>query len=131
LRLNCDMTENEIAAIIVNASLDVHRELGPGLLESVYENCLCYELRQRNLLVNQQQPLPVMYKEVKMEMGFRLDLWVENKVVIELKAVDALTEVHVAQVLTYLKLTNSKLGLLINFNVPVIKQGIRRIVNGL
>jgi GxxExxY protein len=125
------MTENEIAKIIVDASLEVHRELGPGLLESVYENCLCYELRQRGLNVIQQQPLPVIYKEVKMDMGFRLDLWVENKVVIEVKAAEALNDVHMAQILTYLKLTNNKLGLLINFNVPLIKQGIRRVVNNL
>ncbi|MCU0358320.1 MAG: GxxExxY protein [Cyclobacteriaceae bacterium] len=125
------MTENELATIIVDASLEVHRELGPGLLESVYENCLLFELRNRGLHVLQQHPLPVIYKEVKMEMGFRLDLWVENKVVIEVKSVDALNDVHLAQVLTYLKLTNNKLGLLINFNVPLIKNGIRRVVNNL
>jgi GxxExxY protein len=125
------MTENEIATIIVDASLEVHRELGPGLLESVYENCLAFELRQRGLNLMQQQPLPVVYKDVRMDMGFRLDLWVENKVVIEVKSVDALNDVYLAQVLTYLKLTNSKLGLLVNFNVPLIKHGIRRVVNNL
>jgi GxxExxY protein len=125
------MTENEIATIIVDASLEVHRELGPGLLESVYENCLAFELRQRGLNVMQQQPLTVVYKEVRMDMGFRLDLWVENKVVIEVKSVDALNDVHLAQTLTYLKLTSNKLGLLINFNVPLIKHGIRRVVNNL
>lgn len=125
------MTENELATIIVDASLEVHRELGPGLLESVYENCLAFELRQRGLNVMQQQPLPVVYKDVRMDMGFRLDLWVENKVVIEVKSVDALNDVHLAQTLTYLKLTSNKLGLLINFNVPLIKHGIRRVVNNL
>jgi GxxExxY protein len=125
------MTENELATIIVDASLEVHRELGPGLLESVYENCLAFELRQRGLNVLQQQPLPVVYKDVRMDMGFRLDLWVENKVVIEVKSVDALNDVHLTQTLTYLKLTRNKLGLLINFNVPLIKNGIRRVVNNL
>ncbi|MCU0358613.1 MAG: GxxExxY protein [Cyclobacteriaceae bacterium] len=125
------MAENEIATIIVDASLEVHRELGPGLLESVYENCLAFELRQRGLNVLQQQPLPVVYKDVRMDMGFRLDLWVENKVVIEVKSVDALNDVNLAQVLTYLKLTKNKLGLLFNFNVPLIKHGIKRVVNNL
>jgi GxxExxY protein len=125
------MTENELAAIIVDACLDVHRELGPGLLESVYENCLAFELRQRRLVALQQPTLPVFYKGEKMDMGFRLDIWVENKIVIEVKAVDALNDVHLAQILTYLKLTRNKLGLLINFNVPLIKHGIRRVVNNL
>jgi GxxExxY protein len=125
------MTENEIAKIIVEASLEVHSELGPGLLESVYENWLCYELRQWGLEVEQQQPLSIFYKGVKMEMAFRLDLWVENKVVIEVKALDSLNDIHMAQILTYLKLTDSRLGLLINFNVPLIKQGIMRVVNNL
>lgn len=125
------MTENEIATIIVNASLEVHRELGPGLLESIYESCLGYELKQRGLNVAQQHPLAVVYKDEQMDIAFRLDLWVENKVVVEVKAVEMLTDVHMAQILTYLKLTDSKLGLLINFNVPLIKNGIRRVVNNL
>jgi GxxExxY protein len=125
------MTENEIATIVVNACLEVHRELGPGLLESVYESCLAFELKKRGLDIMQQHPLPVIYKEVQMDLGFRLDLWVERKVIIELKAVETLNDIHMAQILTYLKLTNTKLGLLINFNVPLIKNGIKRVVNNL
>lgn len=125
------MTENEIATIVVNASLEVHRELGPGLLESVYESCLAFELKKRGLEVLQQHPLPVIYKEVQLDLGFRLDLWVDRKVIVELKAVEALNDIHMAQILTYLKLTNTKLGLLINFNVPLIKHGIKRVVNNL
>ena len=124
------MSENDIASLIVDSALEVHRELGPGLLESVYENCLLYELRKRMLEVKQQQPVPVIYKETQLELGFRLDLWVEEKVIIEVKSVESLNDVHLAQVLTYLKLTNNKLGLLINFNVPLIKQGIKRVING-
>jgi GxxExxY protein len=124
------MSENDIASLIVDSALEVHRELGPGLLESVYENCLLYELRKRMLEVKQQQPVPVIYKETQLELGFRLDLWVEEKVIIEVKSVESLNDVHLAQVLTYLKLTNNKLGLLINFNVPLIKQGIKSVING-
>ena len=125
------MTENEIAKIIVNASLNIHKELGPGLLESVYENCLSFELRQSGLSVVSQQSLPVLYKEVKMDIGFRLDLWVERKVIVEIKSVESLSDIHMAQILTYLKLTKNKLGLLINFNVPLMKLGIRRVANNL
>ncbi len=125
------MTENEIATSVVNASLEVHRELGPGLLESVYESCLAFELKKRGLDVLQQHPLPVIYKEVQLDLGFRLDLWLDRKVIVELKAVEALNDIHMAQILTYLKLTNTKLGLLINFNVPLIKHGIKRVVNNL
>ena len=125
------MTENEIATIIVNASLEVHKELGPGLLESIYESCLGYELKQRGLNVTQQHPLSVFYKGEQMDIAFRLDLWVEKKVVVEVKAVEMLTDIPMAQILTYLKLTDSKLGLLINFNVPLIKNGIRGVVNNL
>jgi GxxExxY protein len=125
------MSENEIAKIVVNASLSVHKELGPGLLESVYENCLSYELKQTGLSVIQQQALPVFYKDIKMDVGFRLDLWIEGRVIVEIKSVESLNDIHMAQILTYLKLTNNKLGLLINFNVPLIKSGIRRVVNNL
>jgi len=125
------MTENEIAKIIVNASLNIHKELGPGLLESVYENCLSFELRQSGLSVVFQQSLPVHYKEVKMDIGFRLDLWVERKVIVEIKSVESLSDIHMAQILTYLRLTKNKLGLLINFNVPLMKLGIRRVANNL
>ncbi len=125
------MTENEISKIIVDCALKVHRTLGPGLLESSYEECLFYELRKRNLKVEKQKSLPLIYEEVKLNIGYRIDLIVEDKVIIELKAVEMLNDVHMAQVLTYLKLSKCKLGLLINFNVALIKYGIKRVVNNL
>jgi GxxExxY protein len=125
------MTENEISKEIVDAALQVHKQLGPGLLESAYEECLSYELIQRNLLVERQKALPLVYEEVKLEAGYRVDLLIEKKVIIEIKSVEALHDVHLAQILTYLKLSGCKLGLLINFNVALIKQGIRRVVNKL
>jgi GxxExxY protein len=125
------MTENEISKEVVDAALKVHKQLGPGLLESAYEECLSYELIQRDLIVERQKPLPLVYEEVKLEAGYRVDLQIEKKVIIEIKAVEALHDVHLAQILTYLKLSDCKLGLLINFNVALIKQGIRRVVNNL
>ena len=125
------MTENEISKEIVDAALKVHRQLGPGLLESAYEECLSYELIQRNLLIERQKALPLIYEEVKLEAGYRVELLVESKVIIEIKSVETLNDVHLAQILTYLKLSDCKLGLLINFNVALIKQGIRRVVNKL
>ncbi|MBC8319343.1 MAG: GxxExxY protein [Bacteroidetes bacterium] len=125
------MTENEISKIIVDCALKIHKELGPGLLESAYEECLYYELQQRGLSVVKQKPLPLIYNEVKLEIGYRVDLLVENKVIIEVKSVEALNDIHLAQILTYLKLSNCKLGMLINFNVTLIKNGIRRVVNKL
>jgi GxxExxY protein len=125
------MTENEIAKIIVDAAFKIHTTLGPGLLESVYESVLAYELKQRGLLVVRQQPIPVIYETVRLEEGFRADLLVEGKVIVELKSVEAIAPVHKKQVLTYLRLTNLKLGLLINFGDALIKDGISRIVNGL
>ena len=125
------MTENEISKVIFDSALKVHKNLGPGLLESAYEECLFYELRKSGLNVVKQKPLPLVYEEVNLEIGYRLDLLVENKVIIEVKAVEALNDVHLAQILTYLKLSDCKLGLLINFNVALIKNGIRRVVNNL
>jgi len=125
------MTEDEIGRLIVDCALKVHRELGPGLLESTYETCLAFELEQAGVNVRVQKPLPVVYKEVKLDCGYRIDLLIENKVVIEVKSVEALNDVHLAQILTYLKLSGCKLGFLINFNVALIKNGIRRVVNGL
>jgi GxxExxY protein len=125
------MTENEIGKIIVDCAYKVHKELGPGLLESTYEECIKYELLNAGLKVEQQKALPVIYKNVKLECGYRIDLLIENKVVIENKSVEALNDVHLAQILTYLKLSGSKLGFLINFNVKLIKDGIRRVVNNL
>jgi len=125
------MNENEIGKIIVDCALRVHKALGPGLLESTYEACLLYELKEAGLKVESQKALPVIYKEVKLECGYRIDLLVENKVVIEIKSVDALNDVHLAQLLTYLKLSGNRLGYLINFNVSLLKSGIKRVVNNL
>lgn len=124
------MKENDISGKIIGCAIEVHKALGPGLLESAYEECLFYELRKTGLRVDRQKPLPVVYKEVKLEAGYRIDLLVENKVVVELKAVEALNDVHLAQVLTYLKLSGCKLGLLMNFNVTKLTNGIRRLKNG-
>ena len=125
------MTENEIAKIIVDAALRVHRTLGPGLLESVYQAALSYELQKRGLEVIQQLGLPVRYEGVKLDIGFRVDLMVGDKVVIEIKSVEALAAVHKKQLETYLRLMDLRLGLLINFNVELIKDGIQRVVNRL
>lgn len=125
------MSENEISTIIFDCALNVHRSLGPGLLESAYEECLFYELKKNELHVEKQKALPLVYEEVKLEVGYRIDIIVENKVIIEIKAVEGLNDVHLAQVLTYLKLSNCKLGMLINFNVALIKNGIRRVANNL
>jgi len=125
------MHENEISFLIRKAAFEVHTVLGPDLLESVYETALMYELLQIGLAVKAQIPLPMVYKGVSMEVGFRMDLLVENRVVVEIKSVDAILEVHHMQLLTYLKLSGHKLGLLINFNVPRVKEGIFRKVNGL
>lgn len=125
------MTENEIAREIVDAAYKIHVTLGPGLLESVYEVVLAYELRKRGLSVDCQQPIPVIYEGVQLEVGFRADLIVAGKVIIELKSIEELAPVHKKQLLTYLRLTGLRLGLLVNFNVALIKDGITRIVNGL
>ena len=125
------MTENELSTIIIGAAIDVHTELGPGLLESIYETCLYYELKQIGLKVERQVELPVLYKNMLLDSGFRLDLLVQDKVIIELKAVKELGDIHLAQTLTYLKLSNLKLGLLINFNETRVKNGIQRVVNKL
>jgi len=125
------MTENQISEIIIGSAIEVHKALGPGLLESVYRECLFYELVSCGLKVEKEKPLPVVYKDVHLEIGYRMDLLVEDKVVIELKSVEALNDVHTAQVLTYLKLSDCKLGLLINFNVARLSSGIRRLVNKL
>ena len=120
---------NRLSNAIIGAAIDVHRELGPGLLESAYEVCLKYELVQKGLHVENQVPQPVIYKGIHLDCGYRLDLFVENLVIIELKTVESLQPIHTAQLLTYLKLKRRWLGLLINFNVPILKQGIKRLVN--
>lgn len=125
------MEENELSNIIIGCAIQVHTALGPGLLESTYEECLYYELIQHGLKVEKQKALPIVYKDIKLEAGYRIDLIIENKVIIELKSVESLNDVHIAQVLTYLKLSNCKLGLLINFNVKLLKSGIKRLVNNL
>jgi GxxExxY protein len=125
------MTENELSRVVFDCALKVHQALGPGLLESAYEECLFYELKKTGLEVQKQKPLPLIYEEVKLDVGYRLDILIENKLILELKSVDALNDIHFAQLLTYLKLTNCKLGLLINFNVVLIKNGIKRVVNNL
>ena len=125
------MNENEISKIILDSAFTIHRAFGPGLLESVYKECLYHESKIRGLSVVKEKSVPLTFKNVKLEVGYRADLFIENKVIIEVKAVDALNEIHFAQVLTYLKLSQCKLGLLINFNVPLLKDGIRRIVNNL
>ncbi len=124
------MTENELSSKIIGAAIAVHKQLGPGLLESTYDVCLAYELKLFGLHLRQQVALPVVYKEVKLDAGYRLDLIVEEKVIVEIKAVEALAPIHTAQLLTYLKLTNIKLGLLINFNEVKVIDGVRRIING-
>ena len=125
------MTENELSKVVFNCALKVHQALGPGLLESAYEECLFYELKKIGLDVQKQKALPLVYEEVKLDVGYRIDIILENKLIIEVKSVEALNNVHFAQLLTYLKLTNCKLGMLINFNVTLIKNGIKRIVNNL
>lgn len=125
------MTENEISKEIVDVAFKIHTSYGPGLLESVYETIMSYELGRRGLHVLCQQPIPVFHENVKMEVGFRADLIVGNKVVVEIKSVETIAAVHKKQLLTYLRLTDKRLGLLINFNVDLIKNGITRIVNRL
>ena len=125
------MTENEIAAGIVQCSINVHRILGPGLLESTYKDCLRFELVQKGMLVENEKALPLIYKGEKLERGYRADILVESAVIVELKAVETLNPIYFAQLLTYLKLSDRKLGLLINFNECLIKDGIKRVVNNL
>jgi len=124
------MTENEISKKVIGIAIDVHRVLGPGLLESAYQECLYYKLKQANLFVEKEKPMPLLFEEVKLDCGYRIDLLVEKKVVLELKSVETINDVHLAQTLTYMKLGDYKLGLLMNFNVTLLKNGIKRIING-
>lgn len=125
------MTENELSGIVVDTCFRIHSKLGPGLLESVYETILFYELTSINLKVERQKPIPIIWKQVNLDIGFRSDLIVENKVIVEIKSVEQLSNVHPKQLLTYLRITKLKLGLLINFNEAYIKNGITRVVNNL
>jgi GxxExxY protein len=118
---------NELAREVIGAGIEVHRALGPGLLESAYEECLCHELKRRKVPLERQKPLPVIFKGVNLDCGYSLDLLISNSVVVEIKSVERLLPIHDAQILTYLKLGGWNLGLLINFNVPILKQGIKRI----
>jgi len=122
------MTDNEITHEIIGAAIEVHKLLGPGLLESAYEACLCHEFAIRKISFQKQKPVPLVYKEIKLACGFRLDLLVEERVVVELKSVDALGPIHEAIMLTYLRLSGHNLGLLISFNVSILKEGIRRFI---
>lgn len=123
------MTENEITEKIIGSAIKVHKNLGPGLLESAYQECLFYELKKAGLKVEKEKPLPLIYEEVKLECGYRLDILVENKVIVEIKSVEALNDIHLAQILTYLKLNDNKIGLLINFNVLQLIKGVKRVIN--
>ena len=120
---------NSISEAIIGAAIDVHKAIGPGLLESAYEACLAYELRRRGLKVEQQKELPLKYRDVQLDCGYRLDLLVENSVIVEVKAIEALLSLHQAQLMSYLRLTNCRLGLIINFNVTQLTRGIKRVVN--
>ena len=124
------MNENDLSTIIIGCALNIHKELGPGLLESAYQECLFYELQNKGLKVVKEKAMPLMYKDVHINCGYRVDLLVEDKVVVELKSVDELNDIHLAQTLTYLKMGDFKLGLLINFNVSLLKSGVKRIING-
>ena len=123
------MDINQLSNKIIGAAIEVHKGLGPGLLESAYEECLCYELGLRQMSFERQKSLPVMYKEKQLDCGYRIDVLVEKSIILELKAVDRIEAIHKAQLLTYLKLSNINLGLILNFNVPVMRDGIVRIVN--
>ncbi|MEI7831057.1 MAG: GxxExxY protein [Prolixibacteraceae bacterium] len=120
------MYSNLITSEIIGCAINVHRILGPGLLESVYEECLAYELKKTGFLIERQKAVPIIFKEIKLECGYRIDILVENTVILELKSVDELAPIHEAQILTYLKLSEKKIGLLMNFNVTVLKNGIKR-----
>jgi GxxExxY protein len=120
---------DEISHRIIGAAIEVHRHLGPGLLESAYQSCLAFELKQLGLKVEEQKPLPVVYKQVKLDCGYRLDMVVEDEIIVEIKAIEKLLPIHDAQLLSYLRLTKKRVGLLMNFHVPVLKNGLKRIVN--
>jgi len=120
---------DQISRRIIGAAIEVHRHLGPGLLESAYQSCLAFELKQRGLQIEEQEALPVTYKEVKLDCGYRLDVVVESEIIVEIKAVEKLLPIHEAQLLSYLRLAHKRVGLLINFHVPVLKSGLKRIVN--
>lgn len=122
--------KEHLAKEIVDIAYKIHKASGPGLLESVYERCFCYELMKSGLYIARQKPLPLIYEEIKLEIGYRVDFLIENKLVVEIKSVESLNDIHLAQILTYLRLSHCKLGLLINFNTLLFKDGVRRVING-
>jgi len=125
------MSENELSSLIIGVAIEVHKALGPGLLESAYKECMYYKLKEMGLVVEKEKLMPLVFEDVKLDCGYRIDLLVDSKVVVELKSVESLNDVHLAQTLTYLKLGKFKLGLLMNFNVVLLKDGIKRVVNNL
>jgi len=125
------MQENDISKKIIGLAIEVHQALGPGLMENAYKEVLYYKINAAGIKVEKEKPMPLIFEEVKLDCGYRIDLLVENKVVLEIKSVEAINDVHLAQTLTYLKIGNYKLGLLMNFNVTLLKNGIRRVVNNL
>ena len=125
------MTENELSKIVFEIGLKIHKNLGPGLFEIVYEECLFYELKKTGLKVEKQKILPIIYEELRIENAYRIDIIIEDKLILEIKTVDYINDVHKAQILTYLKLTNCKLGLILNFRTDIFKDGVKRVVNGL
>jgi GxxExxY protein len=125
------MNENELSHKLIGLAIEIHQILGPGLLESAYKECLFYRIKKEGHIVDKEKPIPLTYEEIKLACGYRIDLLIENKVVLEIKSVEALSDVHIAQTLTYMKLGNYKLGLLINFNVLLLKDGIKRLANRL
>ncbi|WP_228376293.1 GxxExxY protein [Chryseobacterium sp. IHB B 17019] len=128
--MKTDISENDISRIVYESGYLVYKSLGPGLLESAYEECMFYELRKHHLLVEKQKPMPLVYDEVKLDIGYRLDLIIENKFILEIKSVESLNDIHLAQILTYLRLSNCKLGMLMNFNTLHFKNGVKRVING-
>ena len=124
------MEMNELSGKVIGLAIEVHNALGPGLLESAYKECLNYKIGNSGLIVEKEKPMPLVFENVKLDCGYRIDLLIENRLVLELKSVEALNDIHLAQTLTYLKLGNYKLGLLINFNVVKLKDGIKRVING-
>ncbi|SMO81036.1 GxxExxY protein [Chryseobacterium rhizoplanae] len=128
--IKMDISENDISKIVYEAGYTVHKSLGPGLLESAYEECLFYELNKHDIFVERQKPMPLVYDDIKMDVGYRLDFLIEEKFVLEIKSVESLHDIHLAQILTYLRLSNCKLGMLINFNTIQFKNGVKRVING-
>ncbi|MGI9650372.1 GxxExxY protein [Chryseobacterium sp. RLHN22] len=128
--MNTNFSENEISRIVYESGYLIHKSLGPGLLESVYEECMFYELKKEGLFVEKQKPMPLIYDGIKMDVGYRLDLLIESKFVLEIKSIEGLNDIHLAQILTYLRLSNCKLGMLINFNTLHFKNGVKRVING-